>query len=41
MDGKLNARLPCTQAQLKNAVIEQVPFQRGVYQSALTQAEKR
>jgi hypothetical protein len=37
LDARLNARLPCMQAQLKNAVIEQAPFLRGVFQTALTQ----
>jgi hypothetical protein len=37
LHARLNARIPCMQAQLKNAVIQQAPFQRGVYQSPLTQ----
>ena len=37
LDSRLEFKLPGMQAQLKNVVIEQAPFQLGQYQSLLTQ----
>jgi hypothetical protein len=37
LDSRLRYQVPCLQAQLKNAVINQLPFQYGQFPSILTQ----